>query len=185
MIAMKMTQTTTYHDEQTPILSQRMFQGMIMTAVLVALVLLGGMAFALFGLVARPQVPPPPITFPTVTILPVERALCPALTLAYSSRAIVHEPIGYIPGEPITFDITRSYWSVTEKRRAQLRSGVSAPVQSDTVSFPNPGEFGSVRRLILPDLPAGEYLLLTSVKTGASTTRGFNVPFTIRADCQP
>ncbi len=142
----------------------------------VAIVMVAVVAFALFRL-ARP--PEPPIHYTQEEYTPNKAVYEPGQSMVYSPTLVIR-----VPGR---VNVLRSFWDRTNDRNAVLCSGQSAPVLQVSRNFP-PTTIGNVRssgrvQLLIPDLPPGEYWLLSSASGPDGGQSQYAVPFSIRKEC--
>jgi hypothetical protein len=143
---------------------------------LVAAVMISVTVFALFRL-ARPA--DPPIHYLAAEYTPDRTTYAP------------HETMVYTPSLKITkegrVDVLRSFWNRTENTAATLCDGSSAPIITTTRNLPA-GMVGNVRggravRIPIPNLPPGDYWLISSASGPGGGQSVYQVPFSVVRHC--
>lgn len=114
--------------------------------------------------------------------------------LAYTPARAVYAPLEsmvYTPTLEIKqagrVDVLRSFWSVTTDSAASLCDGSSAPTTEIKRNLP-PGAVGDIRgaravRITIPNLPPGDYLLLSSATGPGGGQSVYQVSFTVIKKC--
>lgn len=142
----------------------------------VAIVMVAIAVVALIRLAAPPE---PPIHYTQAAYLPERALYAPGESLVYTPTLIIKTP-GRVT-------VLRSYWNLGTDRNATLCSGQSAPVIEISRNLPA-GSIGNVRdgnavRLPVPDLPNGDYLLLSSAVGAGGGQSVYEVRFRVVGSC--
>jgi hypothetical protein len=126
-------------------------------------------------------------------------ALNTSAPLHYTQVEYTPERSIYAPGETMVYtpalevkragrvDVLRSFWSRSADESATLCNGESAPTITVTRNLPT-GTVGNVRggravRVEIPDLPPGDYLLLSSASGPVGGQSVYEVRFSVRQAC--
>lgn len=136
-------------------------------------------AIAVVALVRLARPADPPIHYTQAEYTPQHAAYAPGESLVYTPTLVIK-----VAGR---VNVLRSYWNVTTDRNAVLCSGQPAPVIEISRNLPI-GSIENVRdgnavRLPVPDLPNGEYLLLSSAVGADGGQSVYQVRFKVVRSC--
>lgn len=141
--------------------------------------LLGVLFILVVVLVRLAQPPEAPLHYTQAEYLPDKPVYTPGDTMTYSPTLVLRS------GGRI--DVLRSFWSRNQDRSATICSGQSAPVIQISRNLPA-GSVGDVRggarvRIMIPDLPPGDYWLLSSAVGPDGGQSLYQVPFSVKKEC--
>lgn len=146
---------------------------------LFALPLLCIIPIVVYGFFILARGPEPPLEYTQHEYQAERTELAPGDTLIYT-------PTLYIRAAG-RIDILRTFWSVDRSADAVLCSGEPAPIVQITRNRPrgilNNFRGGSAVKLPIPNLPPGDYLLLSSASGPGRGQSDYQVKFSIRRKC--